>query len=209
MFGQVASDLREPMTTSLTSAIQHTRDDREIAAIVRAAASGDDNAWNELVTRFDGMLWSVTRRHRLSAADGADVVQSTWLQLVRHLGNLKNSAAVGAWLTTTARRECLRIRIASQHLIPYGDDLPEPPAHAASIDEELLRSESGAALRQAITCLRPRDRALVHMLANDPPPSYGEISDALDIPVGSIGPTRARCFARLRVQCAQLRPGLG
>jgi RNA polymerase sigma factor (sigma-70 family) len=206
MFGQVASDLRDPMSTSLTPGARPPRNDRETACIVRAAASGDDSAWNELVTRFDGMLWTVTRRHRLSAADGADVVQSTWLQLIQHVGNLKNPSAVGAWLTTTARRECLRVGIASRNLVPYGDDLPEPPTDAAPIDEELMRHESSAALRHAITRLRPRERALVNMLATDPAPSYGEISDALDIPIGSIGPTRARCFEHLRVRCGQLRP---
>ncbi len=176
----------------------------DVAEIVSAAAAGNDLAWRELVARFGGLVWSIARSHRLSHADAGDVVQGTWLKLVQHLGTIKNPDAVGAWLATTARRECLRIIESSKSAIPYGDDLPEPPDHNAALDDELLRGERDSLLWQAVSLLRPEDQALVRLLAADPPASYAEISDALGMPIGSIGPTRARCLERLRARCEQL-----
>lgn len=178
---------------------------RDIAQIVHAAAGGDDAAWRELVNRYGGLVWSVARGHRLSAADAGDVVQCTWMKLVQHLDSLQNPAAVGAWLATTARRECLRVIDGCKHQIPFGDDLPEPPADGdAELDDDMLRGERDSTLWQAVGRLRSEDQALVRMLAADPPASYAEISAALDMPVGSIGPTRARCLERLRARCDEL-----
>jgi RNA polymerase sigma factor (sigma-70 family) len=176
----------------------------DVAQLVRAAASGNDLAWHELVERFGGLVWSIARSYRLSHADAGDVVQCTWLKLVQHLGSLKNPDAVGAWLATTARRECLRLIDGSKCQVPFGDELPEPPDEHAALDDELLRSERDSLLWQAVSLLRPEDQALVRMLASDPPASYAEISAALDMPIGSIGPTRARCLERLRARCEQL-----
>jgi RNA polymerase sigma factor (sigma-70 family) len=175
-----------------------------MARVVRAAADGDDAAWRELVGRYGGLVWSVARSHRLSQADAGDVVQSTWLKLVQHLVGLKNPDAVGAWLATTARRECLRVIDAAKHQIPFGDDLPEPAAGDARLDDELLCAERDSILWRAVSLLRPEDQALVRMLASDPPATYAEIGVALDMPIGSIGPTRARCLERLRARCEQL-----
>jgi RNA polymerase sigma factor (sigma-70 family) len=189
---------------TLTTPAPRTDGSRGIARLVRAAAGGDDAAWRELVARYGGLVWSVARSYRLSQADASDVVQDTWLKLVQHLGSLKNPEAVGAWLATTARRECLRVLDGSKHQIPFGDDLPEPPAGDARLDDELLRAERDAILWRAVALLRHEDQALVRMLASDPPASYTEISAALDMPIGSIGPTRARCLERLRARCEQL-----
>jgi RNA polymerase sigma factor (sigma-70 family) len=177
----------------------------DVARLVRAAAAGEDAAWRELVDRYDGLVWSVARGHRLSQADAGDVVQATWLKLVQHLDAIKNPDAVGAWLATTARRECLRVIDTCKAQIPFGDDMPEPaPDHDAALSDELLRAERDALLWQAVALLRPEDQALLRLLASDPPASYAEISAALDMPIGSIGPTRARCLERLRARCEQL-----
>ena len=191
-------------TMTLTRPALHDSTDDDVARAVRAAAAGDQDAWNELVERFGGLVWSVARSHRLSASDAADVSQCTWMRLVEHLAKLKNPAAVGAWLATTARRECLRVLEASRQQIPYGDDLPEPRHDGASIDDELLRTERDALLWQAVSRLRADDQALLRLLAADPPASYNEINAALGMPIGSIGPTRARCLERLRAHCEQL-----
>jgi RNA polymerase sigma factor (sigma-70 family) len=189
---------------TLTRPAPRTAAARDLTRLVRAAADGDDAAWRELVSRYGSLVWSVARSYRLSQADGADVVQCTWLKLVRHLGRLKNPEALGAWLVTTARRECLRVLDVSKHQIPFGDDLPEPPAGDTWLDDELLRAERDSILWRAVSLLRPEDQALVRMLASDPPASYAEIGAALDMPIGSIGPTRARCLERLRARCEQL-----
>jgi RNA polymerase sigma factor (sigma-70 family) len=178
-----------------------------VAQLVRAATLGDDSAWNELNARFGGLVWSVARSYRLSHADAGDVVQCTWLKLVQHLGALKNPDAVGAWLATTARRECLRVIDGGKTRVPFGDDLPEPAPDDRDIDDELLLTERNALLWEAVSLLRPEDQALVRMLASDPPASYAEISAALDMPIGSIGPTRARCLERLRRELELIERG--
>src|SRR3954452_20185839 len=90
----------------------------EVADLVQAAAEGDQVAWDELVDRFNGLVWSVARAHRLPPRGASDVVQTTWLRLVEHLGRLQDPERVGAWLATTARRECLRVLRHSARLLP-------------------------------------------------------------------------------------------
>jgi len=168
------------------------------AGLVAAAAADDQDAWNALVARFSGLVWSVIRGHRLSGADAADVFQTTWLRLVEHLDRINDPARVGAWLATTARRESLRTLRLSGRQIPCGYDLPQPEADTPDIDDALLRDERDAELWEAFGRLAPRDQALLRMLSAEPAPSYHEIAGALAMPVGSIGPTRARCLERLR-----------
>src|SRR4051794_25415750 len=76
--------------------------------LVQAAVAGDQAAWNELVERFQGLVWATSRSYRLSRADAADVAQTTWLRLVENLNRIHDPERLGAWLATTARRECLR-----------------------------------------------------------------------------------------------------
>lgn len=179
---------------------------RDVERLVRAAADGDDAAWGDLVERFEALVWAVVRSYRLSSADAADVVQCTWLKLVQHLGDLRNPAAVGGWLATTARRECVRLIQASKQQVPCGDDMLQRAADEPPLDADLLRRERDGVLWRAVNDLRPEDQALVRMLAADPPPSYSEIGAALGMPTGSIGPTRARCLQRLRKGCSALHP---
>src|SRR4051795_2193299 len=79
-----------------------------LTELVLSAAEGDQAAWDALVDRFAGLVWSIARAHRLSAADAADVSQTTWLRLVEHLGRIRDPERVGAWLAATARNESLR-----------------------------------------------------------------------------------------------------
>jgi len=176
-----------------------------IAGLVHAAGRGDQGAWNRLVQEFESMIWAIARAHRLGDADAADVSQATWLALLQHINRLNNSAGVGAWLATTARRECLRVLRGGQRRVLFGDDGPEhespepPPGHA------LLIAERNDALRRAFSRLRPADQALLRLLTADPRPPYEEIAAALDMPIGSIGPTRQRALARLREELASER----
>lgn len=166
--------------------------------LVARAAAGDQASWNALVACFGGLVWLVIRSHRLSGADAADVSQTTWLRLVEHLDRVQDPAHVGAWLATTARHECLRTLQRSRRQIPCGDDLPEPERETADLADAMLRDERDRALWEAFGHLAARDQALLRMLSADPTPSYREIAAALAMPMGSIGPTRARCLTRLR-----------
>ncbi len=175
-------------------------DDRSAAELVMSATDGDEDAWHALVDRFTGLTWSIARAHRLGAEDAADVVQTSWLRLVEHLGNLREPDRVGAWLAATVRHESRRVlRQASRERpgVEPTDDVPDT-TEESSPETAVLESERRAALWQQLEQLPQRCRSLLRVLAASPPPSYAEVAEALDIPVGSIGPTRARCLGHLR-----------
>jgi RNA polymerase sigma factor (sigma-70 family) len=167
---------------------------------VQQAAVGDRDAWSEIVEEFEGMLCAVARGHRLSDADVADVAQTTWLRFAENLNRLQDPSRVGAWLATTARRECLRTLRTSARELPAAEP-PEPvQPQVAPIDRNLLEAERDEELRAAFRRLPARDQALLRMLVADPQPSYEDIGAALQMPIGSIGPTRGRALERLRVE---------
>jgi len=171
-----------------------------VATLVNGAGAGDQNAWNRLVEEFGGMVWAIARAHRLGDADAADVSQATWLALFQHIERLNNPAGVGAWIATTARRECLRVLRGGERRVLFGDDGPEPESPEPPPGEALLITERDQALWRAFARLRESDQALLRLLTLDPRPPYEEIAAALDMPIGSIGPTRQRALARLREQ---------
>jgi len=168
--------------------------------LVSSAAAGDSGAWNQLVDRFAGMVWAVARSYRLGAADAADVSQTTWLRLVQHLGRIEQPERLGAWLTTTARHEALRVSRNASRQLPVGDvtiDLVAAEG-GVSTDDALLANERARELWALVTKLPARCQLILRLLTADPPLSYRDLSDALDMPIGSIGPTRARCLEHLR-----------
>jgi RNA polymerase sigma factor (sigma-70 family) len=171
----------------------------ECEELVTAAAAGDRLAWEGLVGAYAGLVWAITRNHRLSPGDSADVSQTVWLRLVENLDRIQQPSRVGAWLATTARRECLRtIGQTRRIVLVEGTDAYDQAARdQPDVDEQLLADERGREVRQALRQLSPRCQALMHLLTLDPPPSYDEISAAMGIPIGSIGPTRGRCLNRM------------
>src|SRR5580693_3914756 len=96
-------------------------EDEDTGWLVTAAADGDKAAWDALVQRFSGLVWSITRAYRLSRADAADVSQTTWLRLAEHIDKIDNPDRVGAWLATAARRECLQHIRTSARTVPTED----------------------------------------------------------------------------------------
>jgi RNA polymerase sigma factor (sigma-70 family) len=169
-----------------------------VAELVESAAAGKPAGWDGLVEEFGGLVWAVARSHRLPDADASDVAQATWLSLIEHIGDLKQKASVGAWLATTARRECLRILRDARRYVALRDELPDQPSGDPQPGEALLLEDRDRALWRGFARLRSSDQALLRLLMADPPPSYEEVSAALDMPIGSIGPTRARALGRLR-----------
>jgi RNA polymerase sigma factor (sigma-70 family) len=173
-------------------------DPGDLERTVIAAADGDDAAWASLCHQFTQRLRALARRYRLGPHDVDDAVQSTWEMLVQHIGRLRQPAALGAWLDTTAKRESLRILAGVEHE-PLSDEelLPEERSWEG-LDHRLIAAAREPALAHALQQLAGRDRALLAMLFADAEPSYAEISAALDVPIGSIGPTRGRLLARLQ-----------
>jgi RNA polymerase sigma factor (sigma-70 family) len=175
----------------------------EVVGLMRRASAGDELGWARLVDEYNPLLWAVARAHRLRDPDAADVVQSTWLKLLEHLDDLHDPARVGAWLATTARRECLRVLRGAATESLLGDALPESPSSESRPGDELFLAERDKALWRAFERLRHRDRALLRLLMATPGRGYSEIAAALDMPIGSIGPTRARALERLRDQLSR------
>jgi RNA polymerase sigma factor (sigma-70 family) len=181
-----------------------------LATLVLAAREGDHHAWDTLVDRFLPLVGAIIRRHRLSEADGDDVSQTVWLRLVEHLDALREPNALPGWIRTTTRNECLRVIAARGRVRPVDpqDDVGGLDAVAGDVaDSELLAAERRHALRQALAELPSGRRDLLLLLLTDPPLAYEEISARLGIPIGSIGPTRARALEQLR-RTSALR-GLG
>jgi RNA polymerase sigma factor (sigma-70 family) len=180
------------------------RDDPTVVALVVRASGSDQSAWDEIVERYSPLVWSICARFRLSKHDTEDVGQNVWLLLVEQLGKLREPAALAGWLATTTRRECLRVAIAARRSEQQGTRLDDALQFVDDtvIDEEILTAERNAALRAALTELPPRCQQLLGMLVSDPPHSYAEVSASLGIPVGSIGPQRARCLERMRKSSA-------
>lgn len=169
-----------------------------VAELVRRAGDGEQGAWDALVARFNGLVWSVARGYGLGNADAADIVQTTWLRLVEHLDRIREPEHVGAWLATTARREALRTKQRASRQLPVeeeeldvGDPDAGPEALAVAADRDQV-------VWRTLQTISERCRTLLRVLAADPPPSYQEVSAALAMPIGSIGPTRGRCLEQLR-----------
>lgn len=171
-----------------------------VAVIVQKAAAGDARAWEELVSRFGGMIAATGRRYRLSPSDVAELQQTTWLKLVENFDRIEQPERIGGWLATTARRESLQLlRKASKYntgadqIMANMPDkrLPEPDARP-------IAEERDAVLHAAWSKLKPRCQELLSLLLADDAMGYKDLSKLLDMPVGSIGPTRMRCLEHLR-----------
>ena len=172
-----------------------------VTDLVARARNGDELAWGALVELYAPLIWSVCRRYRLTRADAEDVAQVVWLYLARQLGRIRDPEAIPAWLVTTTRRECIRVRRAALRSCPAGymlDAEYAPDDKGMTAEHELLVAERHAALREALERLPPGCRQLLTLLIADPPVPYAEISARLGISVGSIGPSRARCLEKLR-----------
>jgi len=178
-----------------TASPQHT--DHELPRLVGAARAGDDAAWTRLVERYDPMLRRVAGSYRLSPADVDDVAQLTWVRLYEHIDSISEPKAVAGWLATTARREAMRL-LQSHVREQLTADCELTAADARARPEaELIAAEERVVLGRALATLSGQQRRLLTLLVTEPDASYDHISAKLAMPVGSIGPTRARGMARL------------
>ena len=168
------------------------------ATLLARAAQGDQGAWNELVDEHSRLLWSVARSFRLDAADANDVVQTTWLRLLEHLDRIEDPSRLIGWLVTTARREAMRVLRRSGRERPVIEDtVLDRPDEGPPVDSALLQDERNRALWEAFARLNEKCRQLLRVAVTHPQ-AYDEISEALGMPIGSIGPTRRRCLTQLR-----------
>jgi len=171
--------------------------DDSTVPLLENAARGAEWAWRDLVARYSSLIHSVCRQYRIGDADAQDVSGAVWLRLVTNLSRIREPEALPGWLRTTARHECLRLLRQRNRLVAADTEVFAESADPAP-DATVIGAERVVAARRACAQLPRRDRELLALLFCDPPKSYREISATLGIPVGSIGPSRARCLARVR-----------
>jgi RNA polymerase sigma factor (sigma-70 family) len=180
--------------------------DKDTAHLLSLAGHGDEAAMRAIVDRFDGLLWSIVRSFRLGEAQAADAVQTTWLRLLENLRTIRDPERLPAWLKTTAQRasiDTIRSVKRERQLDLHGTDIDAPwnrdaDRHHNEPEASVMRKERIAMVRRAVQELSERHQDLLGLLVATPPMSYQEIGARLGMPVGSIGPTRARLLARLR-----------
>jgi RNA polymerase sigma factor (sigma-70 family) len=171
----------------------------DTAALVHSARNNDARAWEEIVARFRGLVASIARSHGLRADDIADVMQTTWLRLYESIDRLRDPERLAGWISTTARRECLRLLRTRARELPADDAMVDQESHAfPAPDLQLVTAEEHAVLWSAVHDLPDKHHDLMTLLLASPRPSYADISRSLDMAIGSIGPTRMRAIEHLR-----------
>jgi len=179
-------------------------DDR---ALVQACLSGDSDAWEALILRYQRLIYSIPVRSGFSPIDAADIFQAVCLKLYQKLSTLRKQEKISSWLITTTTRECWRVveqrKRESQPTI-YDDDYERDIVNRLTADEPLAEQrhadlERQQTVRDGITQLSERCRALINLLFySKEEESYSEIAQQMNLPVNSIGPTRARCLQKLK-----------
>ncbi len=169
---------------------------------VRAAAAGDARAWEQLVDRYNGLVWSICRAHRMSDDDAADAVQLTWLHLLENLERIRDPRRLAGWLATTCRRECQALLRRSKSSVAVEEEtIDRLLGGSAPADEPVLTADQHAVLWKAFHLLSEWCQRVLRALvvdADQGPPSYRLVAAQLDTAPGSLGPTRARCLNQLR-----------
>lgn len=181
--------------------------------LLAACLRGEQDAWDRLIERYDGLIYSIALNLKLSEADASDIFQSVCVTLLQKLNTVRDPRRLAAWIATTTTRECYAV-LRERKRMPT-DPLPESPSAGDSDsrgsgaevvdtrpmpDQEVLAVERKVVVRHAVSQLSERCRALVEALFTDElqRTSYQELADRLGIPQNSLGPTRARCLEHLR-----------
>lgn len=175
----------------------------ESADHFRRWRGGDTQALDDLVRSLTPVLWHVVRAHGLDTERAQDVVQTTWLTFVRRQEAIVEPQAVAAWLTTTARREAWRVAKSANRQLAVADDVLESelPAQRSAESDAVIDDERNR-LWGCVRLLSERCQRLIRIVAFDDRPDYRGLAEDMQMPVGSIGPTRGRCLAKLKALLA-------
>jgi RNA polymerase sigma factor (sigma-70 family) len=183
------------------------RHDDDLEPLVRAALAGDQAAWDGLVERLHRVAWHAIAGFDLSPEDRQDAFAATFFRLYERLSTIREPAKLPGWVATTARNEVHTLLRARRRTVLADLDDSQLPLVEDDAAMGLLDLELHDALHRGLARLSAACRQLLHLLTCDPPLAYSEVSELLDLPHGSIGPTRQRCLERLRAT-AELRPFL-
>ncbi len=182
--------------------------DTELIQTCLTGGANRSQAWEALILRYQRLIYSIPRHYGLSESESADISQAVCLLLLENLVHLRNRQGLGAWLITTTRRECWRLLRQRQTTIDDIDPtvLESQPDEKIQPEDDLIRIERQALVRAAVGRLGTRcQRLLTLLFYTEPRPSYDEIVHTLELPEGSIGPTRARCLEKLTNILYQIR----
>jgi RNA polymerase sigma factor (sigma-70 family) len=192
-------DDRRPATVRASQSDRAAR----IAALVSALRQGSDDALGQIVTEFSPLLWHVARAAGLSSGDAEDVVQTAWVRMLEHLDEIRTPTALAGWLVVTTKREAWRVRGAERRQIPADQEsFAELPDPGPGSEEQVMLDDQSRTLWATIRQLSPRCQKLLRIIAFVPRPDYAAVAAELGMQIGSIGPTRGRCLAKLRALLA-------
>lgn len=176
--------------------------ENELTNLVRRCRAGESDAWDALVERFSDFIYSVARRYRLNADDAADVYQQTFQALYQSLNRIEQPETLPKWLAVTASRISLRIQRIQSRTVPLTTGETDLEAvlesEDASAEESAVAACEAEELHLALHRLGGRCQGLLELLYLAEESSYQMASDQLGIPLGAIGPTRARCLEKLK-----------
>lgn len=179
------------------------QESQELTLLIERARTGDQRSWEQLVKRFQSLVWSIPMRKGLSREDCADIFQNTFLQFHRNLDRIESALAVPKWLAVTASREALRI-LRTNPKRPSLDDPEEQgldelvALEDKSAEESAIESVRADLLRETVRAMGGKCSKLLWVLFFEDFEGYEEVGTKLGMPVGVIGPTRSRCLAKLR-----------
>lgn len=166
------------------------------AELLAAAGHGDERAWSEIHERYRRLVSSVVRSFRLQEADARDAEQRTWLKLVEHRATLRDPQRLGGWLATTASRECLRILRDTRSVVLF--EMDAVADQERGVEQHVVDADTVDRIWGIVSGLPPRSQTIMEALfAGDVRP-YAEVSRAIGVPIGSLGPTRARLIEQVR-----------
>ncbi|WP_244666366.1 RNA polymerase sigma factor [Myceligenerans indicum] len=175
---------------------------------------GRTESLDAVVREVTPLLWVTARAQGVDRSEAADIVQNTWVQLVRYADRIEEPRAVLKWLLTTARRAAWdavrrnRAEAARRADLPDDDGRPAAlPDAAPQPEAQVLDKERDRILWTAFRELSDRCRELLRLVSLADRPDYRMISAAVGMPVGSIGATRGRCLAKLRTELDRMGGG--
>jgi RNA polymerase sigma factor (sigma-70 family) len=173
------------------------RSDRDL---IVACRRGDSRAWRSLLDKYERLVFSIPLNYGLSREDAADITQLTFTVLIQSLDTLREDSRLGPWLATVARRHTWRLLERGRREGTVREkDLTESATLLGEGDESIERWELVEWLNEGLSLISESCQRLLQALYFDPQqPSYAEVAKRLNMPVGSIGPTRARCLQNLK-----------
>ena len=168
--------------------------------LIEACLNGISQAWEALLVRYQRLIYSIPLRYGLPEHDANDVFQNVSLSLLENLAQLRDRQRLGAWLVITTRRECWRtLRHNRQYPLGSNDTgMDEQISINQCPEDDFLIMERQSLIRTAVKQMgSPCQKLLTLLFYTEPRPPYTKIAQALSLPEGSIGPTRARCLEKL------------